>query len=98
MKRTFFIIISFCAVATLMAQKSGNPIIEGWYADPEGVVYDDTFWIYPTTSRLSGGDIETYKADAERQTDAYSQTYNLQTHSMLSHRKIWFIGPSIAVY
>ena len=80
MKRTLFIIISFCATISLMAQKSGNPIIDGWYADPEGVVYDDTFWIYPTTSRLSGEDIETYKADAERTTDAYSQTYNLQTH------------------
>jgi beta-xylosidase len=29
---------------------SGNPIAEGWYADPEGVIYDDTYWIYPTWS------------------------------------------------
>lgn len=27
---------------------SGNPIVEGWYADPEGVVFDDEYWIYPT--------------------------------------------------
>ena len=27
-----------------------NPVFEGWYADPEGVVYDDTYWIYPTWS------------------------------------------------
>ena len=26
---------------------SGNPIVEGWYADPEGVVFDDEYWIYP---------------------------------------------------
>ena len=29
---------------------SGNPIFEGWYADPEGIVYGDTYWIYPTYS------------------------------------------------
>ncbi|MCD7938065.1 MAG: glycoside hydrolase family 43 protein [Tannerellaceae bacterium] len=29
---------------------SGNPVFEGWYADPEGIVYDDTYWIYPTWS------------------------------------------------
>ena len=30
--------------------KSGNPVFEGWYADPEGIVYGDTYWIYPTYS------------------------------------------------
>lgn len=29
---------------------SGNPVIEGWYADPEGIIYGDTYWIFPTTS------------------------------------------------
>ncbi len=29
---------------------SGNPVFEGWYADPEGVIYGDTYWIYPTCS------------------------------------------------
>ena len=29
---------------------SGNPILQGWYADPEGIIYDDTYWIYPTWS------------------------------------------------
>ena len=32
--------------------KSGNPIFEGWYADPEGIIYGDTYWIYPTRSDL----------------------------------------------
>ena len=32
--------------------KSGNPILEGWYADPEGIIYDDTYWIFPTRSDL----------------------------------------------
>ncbi|WP_240042671.1 glycoside hydrolase family 43 protein [Maribacter aurantiacus] len=31
-------------------QMSGNPIFEGWYADPEGAVFGDEYWIYPTFS------------------------------------------------
>ncbi len=31
-------------------EKSGNPIFEGWYADPEAVVFDDEYWVYPTFS------------------------------------------------
>lgn len=30
--------------------KTGNPVIAGWYADPEAVVFDNTIWIYPTYS------------------------------------------------
>lgn len=30
--------------------KSGNPIIQGWYADPEVAVFDDRYWIFPTFS------------------------------------------------
>ena len=29
---------------------SGNPIIPGWYADPEGIIFDDEYWVYPTYS------------------------------------------------
>lgn len=29
---------------------SGNPLFEGWYADPEAVVYGRQYWIYPTYS------------------------------------------------
>ena len=32
------------------SERSGNPIFEGWYADPEAVVYDGTCWVYPTSS------------------------------------------------
>lgn len=28
----------------------GNPVFEGWYADPEGAVFGDEYWIYPTYS------------------------------------------------
>ncbi len=32
------------------ALTSGNPVFPGWYADPEGVVFEKRFWIYPTYS------------------------------------------------
>lgn len=35
---------------------AGNPVIEGWYADPEAIRYGDTFWIFPTYSDHYGPD------------------------------------------
>lgn len=32
------------------ADYSGNPIFPGWYADPEGIIFDHEYWIYPTYS------------------------------------------------
>lgn len=29
---------------------SGNPVFNGWYADPEGAIFGGTFWIFPTFS------------------------------------------------
>ncbi len=29
---------------------SGNPVLPGWYADPEAIVYGDRYWIFPTWS------------------------------------------------
>lgn len=33
---------------------SGNPLFPGWYADPEGIIFGDTYWIFPTFSDESG--------------------------------------------
>lgn len=33
-----------------VAEKAGNPVFEGWYADPEGIIFDDEYWIFPTYS------------------------------------------------
>jgi beta-xylosidase len=46
-------------------KSAGNPVIEGWYADPEGVIFGDRYWIYPT-----------YSAPYDQQTffDAFSST------------------------
>lgn len=29
---------------------SGNPVIKGWYADPEAIIINSEYWIYPTWS------------------------------------------------
>jgi beta-xylosidase len=45
-------LLGSCATGNKTATKltSGNPVFEGWYADPEGIIYDRTYWIYPTYS------------------------------------------------
>lgn len=53
------------AGALSLGEKAGNPVFEGWYADPEGVIIDKQYWIYPT-----------YSAPYEKQVfmDAYSSS------------------------
>lgn len=50
---TLFVVtvaLSACNNKPKETAMSGNPLFEGWYADPEGIIYDDTYWIYPTWS------------------------------------------------
>lgn len=35
-------------------ETSGNPVFNGWYADPEGAIFDDQYWIFPTFSAPYG--------------------------------------------
>src|ERR1041385_4999978 len=82
------------AASLAQATRSGNPILPGWYADPEAHVFEGQYWIYPT-----------YSAPYEQQTflDAFSST-DLVTwtkHSRIvdtssvkwAHRAMW--APSI---
>ena len=32
----------------------GNPIVPGWYADPEARIFENRYWIYPTYSAPYG--------------------------------------------
>src|SRR5690348_6575297 len=43
---------SLASTASSLAQatRSGNPILPGWYADPEAHVFEGQYWIYPTYS------------------------------------------------
>ena len=53
MKIVYFSILLFCTgvtQATSQQLTSGNPILQGWYADPEALIFNNQYWIYPTYS------------------------------------------------
>lgn len=57
MKKLLALYMLICVVPSLYAQKNnekpikaGNPVFKGWYADPEGIILKNQFWIYPTFS------------------------------------------------
>jgi beta-xylosidase len=51
-----FVLIVFCQACSPGARQSsntltsGNPVFQGWYADPEGAIFNKRYWIYPTFS------------------------------------------------
>ena len=54
MKNIIFLLILLISVAAVQSQAnkkmSGNPILQGWYADPEAAIFNQQYWIYPTYS------------------------------------------------
>lgn len=76
---------------------SGNPIVPGWYADPESRIFGKEYWIYPT-----------YSAEYEKQVyfDAYSSKdlINWKKHSHIldtasikwAKKAIWAPSPVFA--
>ncbi len=50
----FFLVLLFAPAANAQTKPvkatSGNPIFPGWYADPEGAVFNKQYWVYPTYS------------------------------------------------
>lgn len=52
MKQFLLAAALLCSAAAATAQQpaGGNPIARGWYADPEAVVIDQRYWVYPTYS------------------------------------------------
>jgi len=47
-KKCFIMLCIYLYPAIGTAQH--NPVIDGWYADPEGVIFGKEYWIYPTYS------------------------------------------------
>lgn len=39
------------AIPVYTTAEAGNPFVDGWYADPDVAVYDNRFWVFPTSSR-----------------------------------------------
>ncbi len=46
----FLFTIVLSAQSNESTKFSGNPIIQGRYADPEGIIFGKEYWIYPTYS------------------------------------------------
>src|SRR5687767_12059749 len=49
--------LAACGCATIVtrpAVRSGNPILPGWYADPEARLFEGRYWIFPTYSAPYG--------------------------------------------
>src|SRR3954454_15805333 len=58
-RRTFVTAVSVAAAAAVVgrasgqdapARKAGNPVLDGWDADPEAVIFGTDYWISPTYS------------------------------------------------
>lgn len=47
-------LLPLCEAAMAQAPKPGNPVFEGWYADPEAAVFGKKYWIFPTYSAPYG--------------------------------------------
>lgn len=57
MRHTFSVILLIWGLfsgCTHQLSHSGNPVFTGWYADPEGIIYGDRYWIFPTYSAPYG--------------------------------------------
>lgn len=48
MKRHLILLLFIVTFFNSFAQK--NPVFEGWYADPEAIIFKNKYWIYPTYS------------------------------------------------
>lgn len=59
------------------ASNKGNPVFEGWYADPEGIIFGNEYWIYPTMSGVYGEPDKPSKL-SPGQLEAQSKTINKQ--------------------
>lgn len=62
---------------TNTAVRAGNPIVSGWYADPEGIIFGDQYWIYPTYSD-DYGEPDRSTGFTEEQLKAQKNTINPQ--------------------
>ena len=45
-----FLVLSQTSFSQSAKKTSGNPVFPGWYADPEGIIFKNKYWIYPTYS------------------------------------------------
>lgn len=94
----FALLVVACAPsvkhAAPSALQSGNPILPGWYADPEAHVFNGEYWIYPTYSAPYNAQV---RLDAFSSRDLVTWTKHegiVDTSAVKwAHRAMW--APSI---
>jgi beta-xylosidase len=74
---TGLIIFGMNVNAQKTKEKAGNPVFDGWYADPEGIIFGDEYWIYPTMSGVYGKPDKPSKLSPQ-QIEAQKKTINKQ--------------------
>jgi beta-xylosidase len=77
---TYLLIITSCKTGSGEndATYSGNPVLPGWYADPEGIIIDNEYWIFPTWSDQYGDTIKRFnltKQQLEMRANAINEQY-----------------------
>jgi beta-xylosidase len=50
MKYYFLLLLVLFSSYSVRGQFQGNPVFKGWYADPEGLILNNKYWIFPTYS------------------------------------------------
>ncbi len=62
---------------TTQKMQNNNPVFEGWYADPEAIIFENEYWIYPTYSDDYGVPDVSQKI-SEKQIQIQKNTINKQ--------------------
>ncbi|MEN5376611.1 glycoside hydrolase family 43 protein [Sphingobacterium kitahiroshimense] len=50
MKIFFYLLAGFVLYISQPVYAQQNPVFPGWYADPEGIIYNNEYWVFPTYS------------------------------------------------
>lgn len=50
MKIFFYFLAGFVLYISQPVYAQQNPVFPGWYADPEGIIYNNEYWVFPTYS------------------------------------------------
>lgn len=50
MKNFLYFLTGFVLYISQPVYAQQNPVFPGWYADPEGIIYNNEYWVFPTYS------------------------------------------------